>query len=280
MNNYFEIAEALRESAINIPIIELKDFLFLNGESVNNEVIINKNGCIYGPYYDIKKGSYKVKVTGLNLEFLRYDVVSNNEYVFETLYKDHNKNTLIYDVIFDSDVKNVEFRFFNDNDSKVTVSSIDIMMNIEKNINVNFLPSKRYKESIEYYRKIEGRFIFIKRIIRKACKFLLEKPFIEISNFNRNIQDRVIVLEQYVNMNQNIECIKNVLVMLNEFSDRRKNNENGNTADTEKSLELKNEIEKIEYLTKINLELQNEIKIMKEKYNILLEEIGYIKREK
>lgn len=279
MNNYYEIAEALRKIAINIPIIELKDFLFLNGESVNNEVIINKNGCIYGPYYDIKKGSYKVKVTGSNLELLRYDVVGNNEYIFETLLKDHKKNILVYDVIFDSDVKNVEFRFFNDNDSKVAVSSIEVIMNVE-NFNVNLSQNKRYKESIEYYRKIDGRFIFIKRIIRKVCKFLLEKPFMEISNFNKNIQDRVIVLEQYANMNQNIECIKNVLVMLNEFSDRRKNNENGNTADTEKSLELKNEIEKIEYLTKVNLELQNEIKIMKEKYNILLEEIGYIKREK
>ncbi len=41
--------------------------------------------------------------------------------------------------------------------------------------------------NIDYYRDISGRFKFIKRVIRKLLRFLIEPAFHDITDFNNGI---------------------------------------------------------------------------------------------
>lgn len=97
-----------------------------NSEILENKIILNSGGIQYGPYIKLKKGNYKIIISGENLEKSFFDVISNGNIIKIYSIK-LNNNFIEYQISLDNDTESLEFRTINKSDLiKVSISSIKI----------------------------------------------------------------------------------------------------------------------------------------------------------
>lgn len=101
-----------------------------NSEYINNEIVLYKNGIIYGPYITLYPGEYEIEIKGNNLfnakYYCSYNMGKNLSDINVITYTDNN---IIYKIQVTEILENVEFPIKNLAEENIVVSSIKVKEN-------------------------------------------------------------------------------------------------------------------------------------------------------
>ena len=120
--------EGLEEEVVLYPkeiSIPLRADNLINGRIEDEEVILNKNGCLYGPYMSIPKGNYRLEIKGRFLDEAVFDVSydeGTQQIQMQKGYNDKICQEYRFQVL--ENIMDIEFRSFNFGDEDVGISSI------------------------------------------------------------------------------------------------------------------------------------------------------------
>ncbi len=103
----------------------MKGKYLINGESNEDERIIRNNGISYGPYIQLKKGNYKIRIEGNNLDLSTYDINTEKGKI-EPKEISNTSNSIEYTFLIEQDINQIEFRIFNNQEKEISIKSIKI----------------------------------------------------------------------------------------------------------------------------------------------------------
>ena len=93
--------------------------------------LTKRNAILYGPYARMAAGSYRVEISGENLQHAQYDVY--NGQLFETDTLVHQEDKIIYEFSLEEYASELEFRIINQADEEISIQKITIYC-LEKSI--------------------------------------------------------------------------------------------------------------------------------------------------
>lgn len=95
----------------------ISTFEMLSNENTSDEqgkILIGQEGIVYGPYIEMEKGSYDVRVTGENLDVMDFDAcASAGAEILDIRDISVTDDSITYTLVLDKDYNDVEFRLFN-----------------------------------------------------------------------------------------------------------------------------------------------------------------------
>lgn len=100
----------------------------IEGQSMR---LTKRNAILYGPYARMAAGSYRVEISGENLQHAQYDVY--NGQLFETDTLVHQEDKIIYEFSLEEYASELEFRIINQADEEISIQKITIYC-LEKSI--------------------------------------------------------------------------------------------------------------------------------------------------
>ncbi|MZK52794.1 IPT/TIG domain-containing protein [Clostridium beijerinckii] len=117
------VSDSSLEQGINI-LPKYNQFLTM-GEDNNISRILKLNGISYGPYIDLDKGVYTVKISGENLDNSNYDISYNlgkNKIDAQELKRDNKE--IIFRCDLEENLNGIEFRVMNIGQKDVQLNEI------------------------------------------------------------------------------------------------------------------------------------------------------------
>lgn len=98
-----------------------------NTQIINNNVILNKDGAVYGPFLPLAKGKYRFTVKGSGLEAVRLDVHSYEkpDSVISTEVE-RNNDFIVIDANISEDINDIEIRVINNENRDVVFEETGI----------------------------------------------------------------------------------------------------------------------------------------------------------
>lgn len=118
-----ELRSKYLSDVLSMKIYNTENLYTTSDKLVSSEFILTKDTWQYGPYEMFAAGRYSVEIYGTNLNEASIDCVANGE-KFELEFDKRNNNFVKYEVSFDMDSKDVEFRTFNAGDVEITIEKI------------------------------------------------------------------------------------------------------------------------------------------------------------
>lgn len=96
-----------------------------NTEKNSEYLEVKKLGIQYGPYTQLEKGNYIIRINGINLDKAGFEAVSNSENIIISNFKNLS-NGVEYEINLNKDFDNVEFKTYNSTDEIVKIKDIRI----------------------------------------------------------------------------------------------------------------------------------------------------------
>ena len=110
-------------------IVYFDGICMINGEDVNGYRTINEGGSSFGPYISLYPGTYRITISGTNLNEAVFDCTYNEDFqpnILPVEVIEQTTNNIIYSFRIEEKTDNIETRLFNYSSDPVEVYSIHI----------------------------------------------------------------------------------------------------------------------------------------------------------